>query len=181
MIYTFDLMADDYIAMSLSSNKTSSVVRAYVPYAVLPALVLWILAHDVAAVPFLLSSVLATVLFLGILTYYGLSWKKNFANTLARYHEDPKRRLILGPHTLELTDAGLNSSGPLHRSFRAWSSITDVVAVQSHVLFHTSFGVVYVLPLRAVDDPTSLFAALKGKYGLTVTDARHDSTSMRKH
>lgn len=102
MLYKFDLTADDYIVMNLSSNNTNSVVRARVPYSLLLALAFWILLHDLSDAPTLPSTVAAIALFLGMLAYHGLTWRKNFANTLARYYEDSKRRQILGPHTPRL-------------------------------------------------------------------------------
>lgn len=179
MIYKFDLVADDYIAASLSSNKTRSVVRAYVPYALALALIFWILLRHAVEASFLASTVFAAVLFLGVLAYYGLTWQKSFTRVLKRYHEGP-RHAILGAHTLELTDAGLNSSGPLHRSFRAWSAITDAVVSRSHIFFHTLFGVVYVLPLRAVDDVRSLLASLENKYGVNVTGSSDGDSGSRE-
>jgi hypothetical protein len=171
MVYKFDLTADDYIEASLAGHQTRAVLRAYALRALLPAVAVWIVGHDVEGVPILLSTAFAAVLFLGILAYYGLTWRKNFAASLARHYET--RRSILGPHTLELTDAGLESSGPLHRSFRAWPSVTGAIASRSHVFIHTLFGIVYVLPLRAVEDSASLFVALD-EHNIAITDTTNN-------
>lgn len=167
MIYKFDLTADDYTAASLSSNTTRRVVRAYLPYALVLALAFWILLRHGVAASLVTSTAGAGVLFAGVLAYHGLTWRTSFGSAVRRYHEGPVRA-ILGLHTLELTDAGLNSSGPLHRTFRAWPSITAAAVSRSHVFFHTLFGIVYVLPLRAVEDVEGLLTTLKGKYGVSV-------------
>ena len=180
MVYKFELVADDYIAASLSSNTTTAVIRAYLPYALLLALLFWILLRHAVAASFLLATVSAAALLMTMLAYYCLTWPKTFANALKRYHEGP-RRSILGPHTLELTDAGLNSSGPLHRSFRAWPSITGAVVSRSHIFFHTLFGIVYVLPLRAVGDSATLLATLRSKYGISVTGSPSGTSATRAH
>jgi hypothetical protein len=176
MVYEFALTADDYIAASLSSNTTRNVLRGYVPYALALVLVFWIVLRHGVAASFLALTAFAGVLFVGTLVYYGLTWQKKFIDVLARYHDGPQKS-ILGPHTLELTDVGLFSSGPLHRSFRAWSSVTAAVVSPSHIFFHTLFGIVYVLPLRAVEDVGSLVSTLKGTYGVSVTGAPNASTA----
>ena len=114
MKYNFDLKADDYIAASLSSNTTGRVIRSYLPNALLLTLAFWTLLRDAVSAPLLQATLMATALLLGILGYYAVTWRKRFENVLRQYHEGP-RRSILGPHTLELTAAGLNSSGPLHQ------------------------------------------------------------------
>jgi hypothetical protein len=169
MIYKFDLIADDYAAASLSCTSTRSVVRSYVPYALVLALAFWILLRHGAEASSFASFAAAMALFLGMLAYYALTWQKTFARALVRYHEGP-RSSILGPHTLELTENGLDSSGPLHRSFRAWASVTGAVVSPSHVFFPTLFGLVYVLPRRAIDDFARLIASLE-EYGVHVTEA----------
>ena len=169
MIYEFDLQADDYKAASLASMRTGRIVRAYVPYGLSVALVFWILLRVAVGAEEIAATAAAVILFLGFLGYYGLTWRSRFDRAFTRHYEGA-RGSILGPHTLELTDAGLNSSGPLHRSFRAWPSITRAVASRSHIFFHTLFGVVYVLPLRAVDKPGDLLATLQSRHAVQVVD-----------
>jgi hypothetical protein len=173
--FNFELMADDYIAASSSSNTTGRVIHSYLPYALLLTLVFWILLRDAVSVPFLQATLTATALLLGMFAYHAVTWRKRFEHMLRRYYGGP-RRSILGPHTLELTAAGLNSKGPLHRSFRAWAAITGAVVTHSHVFFQTLFGIVYVLPLRAVDNAGALIVSLTGEYGVTVSDCRENSS-----
>jgi hypothetical protein len=162
MLYQFDMTSDDYVEMSLSATSTKSVVQGYKLHALVPALVLWIVVHDVAGISAVVSAALAVALFGGILAYHALTWRKTFGAKLREHHEGPVRA-ILGPHTLELTDEGLHSVGPMHRTFRAWPCITTVVTWRSYIFFHTLFGVVYVLPTRAVEDSGSLFSELKAR------------------
>jgi hypothetical protein len=136
------------------------------------------LLRDAVSMPFLQATLMGTALLLGMFAYHAVTWRKRFENMLSLYYEGP-RRSILGPHTLELTAAGLNSSSPLHQSFRAWPAITGAVVSNSHVFFQTLFGIVYVLPLRAVDNADALIVSLTSEYGVTVSDCRENASAKR--
>lgn len=170
MIYEFDLQAPDYVAAGVGATTTSRIVRGYIPYALIAGLLAWIVAYAVngqSARTAALAGVVVFTLFLGYLLFM---WRSTFTKYLTKHYESPGKRVILGPHTLELADDGLHSQGPLHRSFRAWPSITQAVFTRSHCVFQTAFGIIYVLPLRAVPDRGALMAVLRERR-VTITGA----------
>src|SRR5689334_1489243 len=130
MVYKFDLTADDYIETSLASNRRRAVLRAGELYALLAALAVWILVREVEGGSLLFATAFAAALFVGTLAYFAVTLRKNFASAVTQHYES--RRSILGPHTLELTDLGLESSGPLHRSLAL--DITRSHFTLSHLL-----------------------------------------------
>jgi len=168
MVYEFDLQVSDYIAGSLAATTNARLLRGYVPYALIAALVAWIVAYVVFGESTGIASIVGVVVFGLLLSYLLFIWRSTFTKTLTRYYDTPAKRAVLGPHTLELAEDGLHSQGPLHRSFRAWPAITQAVVTSSHCFFHTAFGLVYVLPMRAVPDRDALMAKLSGK-GIAVT------------
>jgi len=163
MTYELELTAADYSEKSLRAYSWSAVFRYFMPHSLCAALAAWLFATRMLDASPQAALVVALVFFVGTLGFFSLNWRQKFLATLRSHYEAPHRKGILGPHTLELTDAGLVSVGPLHQTFRDWRSITHVVFTGSQVLFHTAFGVVYVLPNRAVADMKALNAFVESR------------------
>jgi hypothetical protein len=161
MIYQFDLQGPDYVAAGVAATTTSRVVRGYIPYALITGLLAWIVVYAISGQNARTASIAGLVVFGLLLAYLVFMWRSTFTKVLTKHYQAPGKRMILGPHTLELADDGLHSHGPLHRSFRAWGSITQAVFTRSHCVFQTAFSILYVLPLRAVPDRDALIALLR--------------------
>jgi hypothetical protein len=161
--YNFDLTADDYNRPTLDGYSWKPVVRYFLPHALCACLATYLMVRHwlVASVPAAIT--IAALVFSITLAAFAMNWRKAFLTTVKRYYDDPDRKAILGPHTLSITEAGLESVGPLHKSFRDWRSVTQVAFTKTQVLFYTAFGIVYVLPLRAVADAEALESFLKRK------------------
>src|SRR5262245_25006144 len=123
MIYEFDLQVADYVAAGVAATTTSRVVRGYIPYALIVGLIAWIVVYAISGQSAGTASVAGVVVGGLLLGYFVFMWRSTFTKVLTKHYETPGKRIILGPHTLELADDGLHSQGPLHRSFRAWGSI----------------------------------------------------------
>jgi len=164
MVYEFELQVPDYVAAGVAATTTSRIVRGYIPYALIAGLIAWIVAYAVNGQSARTASVAGAVVFALFLGYLLFMWRSTFTKHLTNHYEAPGKRVILGPHTLELADDGLHSHGPLHRSFRAWPSITQAAFTGSHCVFQTAFSIIYMLPLRAVPDQDALIALLREKH-----------------
>jgi hypothetical protein len=164
MVYQFDLQVPDYVAAGIAATNTSRIVRGYMPYAVIAGLIAWIIAYVVNGQSARTAAVAGVVVFALFLGYLLFMWRSTFTKHLTKHYESPGKRVILGPHALELADDGLHSQGPLHRSFRAWPSITQAVFTRSHCVLQTAFSIMYVLPLRAVPDREVLKTLLREKH-----------------
>ena len=161
MIYQFDLQVADYVAAGVGATTMSRIVRGYAPYALIAGLIAWIVAYAVNGQSARTATVVGLVVFALVLFYLLFMWRSTFTKHLTRHYQSPAKRVILGSHTLELADDGLHSQGSLHRSFRAWPSITQAVFTGSHCIFQTAFSIIYVLPLRAVPDRDALITLLR--------------------
>jgi hypothetical protein len=156
MTYHFDLTADDYRDMNLTSFTWWPAIGHYLPQSLCIGFVV------VFAAPWALEAsrsaafIAGGVAFSIALIWYCQVWRKRFLASVNRHYVDPSRSVIFGPHTLTLTQAGLESTGPMHRSFRDWRCVTEARVTAKQVLFYTAFGVVYLLPTRAVEDLPAL-------------------------
>lgn len=171
MKYEFELTMHDYMDMTMASLNSKEVVRSYVPHVLSGALITWIVAKHTFGASMLVASMIGLAVFAAGLVHHSMNWRRNYLNALSRHYDAPEQRAILGAHTLELTDDGINSSGPLHRTFRKWAAVTHASLTLSHCLFYTSFGVVYVLPLRAVEDREGLVTRIRDKHGVQLQEA----------
>ena len=156
MTYHFDLTADDYREMNLAAYKWLPVLLHFLPHALSASLAVYLIAPWALQASSQGASIAALVAFGSVLAWMFLSWHRKVLGAIDTHYGTPARSVIFGPHTLSLTDSGLESSGPMHRSFRDWRCVTEVRVTKTQVLFYTAFGVIYILPLRAVQDLPAL-------------------------
>src|SRR5262245_66431422 len=114
MVYEFDLQVPDYVAAGLAATTPSRVVRGYLPQALIVGLTAWIVVYAVAGESAQAASIAGVLVFGLTLAYFLFIWRSTFTKVLTKHYQAPGKRVILGPHTLELADDGLHSQGPLH-------------------------------------------------------------------
>ena len=156
MTYHFDLTADDYREMNLAAYKWAPVLLHFLPHALCVALAVYVIAPWALQASSRGASIAAFVSFVSVLAWMSLSWHRKALGAINAHYGAPARSVIFGPHTLSFTDSGLESTGPMHRSFRDWRCVTEARVTKTQLLFYTAFGVIYILPLRAVQDLPAL-------------------------
>jgi hypothetical protein len=154
--FSFDLTADDYREMNQAAYRWGPVLRHFFPHALCCALVVYLAAPWSVETSTRSASIAGIVTFCFALGYMSLTWHRKALDAVNAHYSNASRRVIFGPHTLTFNDSGLESVGPMHRTFRDWRCVTEVRVTQTQMLISTAFGVVYILPLRAVPDPISL-------------------------
>ena len=163
MKYQFDLGADDYRDMNLAAFRWKPVVLHFLPHSLCAALLVYVGAPWALQASHRGASIAAAVTFVVVLSWLALAWHRKVQGFVNAHYGDPRRKVIFGAHTLELTESGLESAGPMHRTFRDWRSVTEARVTDSQMQFNTVFGVVYILPLRAVPDLPALEQWLRDK------------------
>lgn len=156
MTFHFDLSADDYREMNLAAFRWAPALRHFFPHALCYALVIYLAAPWALETSSRGASIAALIAFCFTLIWMSLTWRRRFLGAVDGHYSNAARKVIFGPHTLSFTDSGLESTGPMHRTFRDWRCVTEVRVTSTQMLIHTAFGVVYILPLRAVADLPAL-------------------------
>jgi hypothetical protein len=154
--YQFDLTAADYREMNLAAFRWPPVLLHYSIHALSAALLVLVAAPWALEASTGSAAVAASVVFVAVLAWLSLAWRAKALRAIDAADNTPSKHVIFGPHTLTFTDAGLESTGPVHRSFRDWRAVTEARITKTQMLIYTAFGVVYILPLRAVPDLPAL-------------------------
>jgi hypothetical protein len=156
MTYHFELTAADYREMNLAVFRWGPIFLHYWPHALCAALVVFV------AGPWALqaspggAAIAASIVFIAVLAWLSIAWRRKALRAIDANYNAPSSQVIFGPHTLTFTDTGLESVGPVHRSFRDWRAVTEARVTKTQMLIYTAFGVIYILPLRAVADLPAL-------------------------
>jgi hypothetical protein len=161
LAYSFDLGIEDYVAMCMGSWTWKQWFRGSAPSAgilfIAAFFFLVTVGHMVPVWGFVAAGIVA-------LAYLALSpslWRRRYEFRLRKYYSQHPVAKLLGPHTLTIAPEGIESTGPYHRTFRAWPSITLASITSKHTLIYTIFGNVYILPMRAVADAAEVRASLE--------------------
>jgi YcxB-like protein len=151
--YSFELGVDDYVAMnmhrwrSLGSWYRNTAKSAWAVVLVVFAFLAF--GH--------MQVDLALVAALGVAAVYLLIspwfWRRRYVRCLRQHYGRPPADRLMGAHTLTIGPEGIESTGPYHRTSRAWPAVTEAFITSRYVLIHTIFGNVYILPRRAVSNP----------------------------
>ena len=165
MTYQFELTAADYREMNLAAFRWTPVFLHYSIHAFCAALfvvvaALWALQASTGG-----AAIAGIIVYVAVLAWLSLAWRAKVLGAVGASYSAPSKQVIFGPHTLTFTELGLESTGPVHRSFRDWRAVTEVRVTNSQMLIYTAFGVVYILPLRAVPDLPALEKWLANRSG----------------
>jgi len=160
--YSFVLAADDYVALNRALCRGP---RAFAPYGWLlgfpiATLVFWAAyAGSRASMQFALVIAFVVLLLTVVLVPPVLWWRAQ--RSWRRYYSTPATAPLLGPHQLSLREDGLESTGPNHRSWRAWPTVCHITEARDHLLLSTVYGNVYLLPWHAVSDRDALLSFVR--------------------
>jgi hypothetical protein len=165
MTFHFDLTAADYREMNHAAFRWPPVFWHYTPHALSAALLVWVAGPWALEASPSGAAIAALVVFVAALSWLSVEWRKKTLRAIDSHYNVPSTQVIFGPHTLTFTDAGIESAGPVHRSFRDWRAITGVRVTKAQMLISTVFGVIYILPLRAVADLPALEKWLSDRSG----------------
>ena len=162
LAYSFDLNIADYIAMNMHPwRNNTSVFRGTAPAAGIVLIVAFFLLRVVGdMVPdgaFLAAGGIA-LCYLLLAPFW---WRYRYGVRLRKYYGQPPADRLLGPHTLSIGPEGIESTGPYHRTFRAWPAVTGACVTADYTLIYTIFGKVYILPGRVVEDRAAVRRALE--------------------
>jgi hypothetical protein len=156
MTFHFELTAADYREMNLAAFRWLPVFLHFTPHALSAGLLVWVAGG---------AAIAALVVFVAVLSWLSVAWRNKALRAIDANYNIPSTQVIFGPHTLTFTEAGLESTGPVHRSFRDWRTVTEARITKTQMLIYTVFGVIYILPLRAVPDLPALENWLSDRSG----------------
>lgn len=161
LAYSFELTPEDYVAMNMNARAgMKPFLLAALPSSAALGLVLFAMLGLDRSRNLGSAALVATAVAIAFFVFQSLWWKYRLRRHFLKYYARAPRDRLFGPHTLAISDEGIESTGPHHRTFRAWPAITQARFTADRLFLHTIFGAVYVLPLRAVANRDELREAL---------------------
>jgi hypothetical protein len=162
LAYSFDLNIADYIAMNMHPWRDNTrLFRGIAPSAGIVLIsaffFLRVAGHMAPGWAFLAAGGIA----LCYLLVSPLFWRYRYRARLRKYYGQPPADRLLGLHTLSIGPEGIESTGPYHRTYRAWPAVTGACVTADYTLIYTIFGNVYILPGRVVEDRAAVRRALE--------------------
>jgi hypothetical protein len=141
LVYSFDLNIADYIAMNMHPWRNNTrLVRGTAPSAGLVLIVAFFFLRVVGGMVPEWAFLAAGTIALCYLLFAPVLGRYRYGVRLRKYFGQPPANRLLGPHTLSIGPEGIESTGPYHRTFRAWPAVTGACVTADYTLIYTIFG-----------------------------------------
>lgn len=165
----FELTKQDYLDFNMfhlghsSTIKRSVFMQRYIVsimYLIMP----FVLAQ-ISEIPFIFWGIPSLIVYISWIVFYPKYLKWHVNKTISKMINEGKNAMLLGNHSITLTENGLVETSHLSETKTNWEVIEEVLETEKHIFIYNSAVSAYIIPVSAFKDTNEKEAFMNTLHG----------------